>query len=446
MTAPPRFDEQREPRNYIGWALSLIFILLTSGFAASYYSSVGSEKYRLAQSVDRALRDAVLSRPALKEVNWRFFDKELERLKAVDPARYALLRAVASYERTKSVDPNDLAVLRASKNPVHRTVADVYTKQFGPRELDQVDAKISRDLFAGALAAVHLHERAGDAGYRKEYLPRPEGAGDSIWIQLAAIGSATMIGLMLLAAYIALRAAGFLKPLGHPLQNIGLFDADRLAMRSAQIMAAMAAIGLLSAALGFVGQDWAKAAESAVTVVAVLALFATPIWGRRFGLREIGVGGRNLLKNVGWGLAGFFANIPILIFVAVVSQGLFSSMPNVNHPIVNEIRNASGIAVWLAVFMAASVQAPIVEEVLFRGSLLPAMSRVFQSPLYGIVLSSLIFASGHSTGLPSWLPLASIGAMAAALTYQTRSLVPAIVMHAVHNTSMLLVTLFGFGS
>jgi len=442
VTVPPRFDEEREPRSYVGWALTLIFILLTSGFAARYYTSAGSEGYRRAVAVDQALREAVLSRKAQQPVKWRMFDKELERLKKIDAERYALLRTVASYERSKTVDDGDIKRLRASKNDLHKVFADVYTVRYTKDQIKRIDGKIGKDLFAGVLAGIHLHERAGDANYRADHLPKSEAGPNSLWLQIAVIGTGTAIGLVLLAIYIGLRFAGLLKPLGHPLQNIGLFDSDRLAMRAAQIMAAMAVVGLVASSLNVLGSDWSTVVEPLLGILVVLALFLTPIWGRRFNYRDIGLSGRHLFKNIGWGVAGYFANIPVLIFVSLISQGLFSSMPNVNHPIVNEIRNASGIAVWLGVYLSASLQAPVIEEILFRGTLLPAMSRVFQSPFYGIVLSSLIFAIGHATGLPSWLPLATIGAMAAALTYQTRSLVPAIVLHAVHNGSMVTITIF----
>ena len=133
--------------------------------------------------------------------------------------------------------------------------------------------------------------------------------------------------------------------------------------------------------------------------------------------------------------------MPVFTVIALLSRFIFQFMPSVDHPIVNELHNAANPLTLVALFLGASVQAPIVEETLFRGTLLPAVSRVLKSPAWGIVITSLIFASIHTTGVPSWLPLASIGAMGALLTYQTRSLLPAMVMHAVHNGAMLAVTL-----
>jgi membrane protease YdiL (CAAX protease family) len=61
-----------------------------------------------------------------------------------------------------------------------------------------------------------------------------------------------------------------------------------------------------------------------------------------------------------------------------------------------------------------------------------------------VFFSSLLFAMVHPTGVPAWPALAAIGAMAALLTFQTRSLVPSIVMHAVHNGTLLLLNLLLF--
>jgi len=447
VTVPPRFGEEREPRNFLGWILTLLLVLVTSGYASYYYTTVGSAQYQKAQVVDRAFRDAVLARKSFQPIKWRIFDQKLAPLEKSDPRRFSLLRAVSSYERTKTVDPQDIERLKASNNRAHRIVADIYTKSFSKEQIGNLDGQITRDLFTGTMAGIHLHERNGDAGYRAMHLPSEGKASSPTWklvsnyIAGAIMVIAGLIGAMMLVLYTVFRSIGLLKPLGHPLQNIGLLDADRLAMRAAQIMAGIAAVSLLASYFNIFDREMMSVFEAGLTISLVLLITLTPIWGKRFTPADLGLTRRNFFKNVGWGVGAFFANIPILYMVTIISSQLFTGMPNVNHPIVSEVKNASSIVVWIAIFISASVQAPIVEETLFRGSLLPAMARIFKSPVLGIVLSSLIFAMGHSTGLPSWLPLATIGAMAAALTYQTRSLVPAMVLHAVHNGSMLLITI-----
>jgi membrane protease YdiL (CAAX protease family) len=97
-----------------------------------------------------------------------------------------------------------------------------------------------------------------------------------------------------------------------------------------------------------------------------------------------------------------------------------------------------------SLFMA-SIQAPIVEEILFRGTLLPAISGLFQKSgartALGIGISSLLFASIHPQGFVLWLPIAGIGVINGILCYQTRSVLPGIFMHGMFNGALLIINL-----
>ncbi|MEA2553045.1 MAG: protease family protein, partial [Fimbriimonadaceae bacterium] len=88
-------------------------------------------------------------------------------------------------------------------------------------------------------------------------------------------------------------------------------------------------------------------------------------------------------------------------------------------------------------FVSAAVIAPFWEEIMFRGTILPALSTVLGRPLWGILLSSFMFAAIHPQGVPLWLGLGLIGGMNAMLAYQTKSLVPSITVHAINNSLVL---------
>lgn len=84
---------------------------------------------------------------------------------------------------------------------------------------------------------------------------------------------------------------------------------------------------------------------------------------------------------------------------------------------------------WL-VAATASLLAPIAEEVVFRGYLLPLLQ-----PRLGratsLAATSLLFGLGH--GLPYALPLAALGAFFGWLVQRHGSLLPAMLAHAVFN-------------
>ena len=91
----------------------------------------------------------------------------------------------------------------------------------------------------------------------------------------------------------------------------------------------------------------------------------------------------------------------------------------------------------LFILLTAVVTAPIVEEVIFRGLLLPALTRRSARPIEGMLLSSLLFAAIHMHA-PSLLPIGAIG-IACSIGYgATRHLLTPIVMHAVFNAISLL--------
>jgi membrane protease YdiL (CAAX protease family) len=86
----------------------------------------------------------------------------------------------------------------------------------------------------------------------------------------------------------------------------------------------------------------------------------------------------------------------------------------------------------------AAVIAPIWEEFMFRGLLFPAFSAVTKSPVLGAVISCFLFAAIHPQG-PAGVPLLMTLALGMCfISYQTKSLIPNMVMHAINNAGALL--------
>jgi len=83
--------------------------------------------------------------------------------------------------------------------------------------------------------------------------------------------------------------------------------------------------------------------------------------------------------------------------------------------------------------IAVCVAAPLCEEVLFRGTILPAQLRSGRPWPWIIVTNGVLFSLLHINPF-GFLALAVVGAFFAHLTLLTRSLWPAIFAHAVLNT------------
>lgn len=99
----------------------------------------------------------------------------------------------------------------------------------------------------------------------------------------------------------------------------------------------------------------------------------------------------------------------------------------------------TGIPLWFLIFSIALVPA-VCEEVIFRGYLL----RLFEKStgvLWAIFITGLLFGAFHLR-VTQLIPLSLIGVLLAWVTIQSGSLIPAIIMHLVHNGATVIAVHF----
>ena len=139
--------------------------------------------------------------------------------------------------------------------------------------------------------------------------------------------------------------------------------------------------------------------------------------------------GRNLAFGVGLGALTFVANLALgAIFERLGQRSNQSDL----FPI--RAGDWGGAAL---VFIAGAILAPIVEELFFRGYVFKAWLVRWGAPTAYLV-SAAIFAVPHLAGITQgqWsllIPIFLIGLLFAWGFHRTRSLVPAIVAHAINN-------------
>lgn len=90
--------------------------------------------------------------------------------------------------------------------------------------------------------------------------------------------------------------------------------------------------------------------------------------------------------------------------------------------------------------LLASIAAPVLEEVVFRGAILRALLSIFKSPWLPLVISSVLFGLSHLNeaqvfGATLW------GLAIGWVYYRTRSLLPCVAMHVVNNSTATLLEL-----
>lgn len=157
-------------------------------------------------------------------------------------------------------------------------------------------------------------------------------------------------------------------------------------------------------------------------------------WATTFGFSS-----RTFWREAGWGVAIIIGVMPILIgynFVAQLVMDWFGYQPPVQD-VTRIIFGASDLSTKIYFALLAVVIAPVVEEMLFRGILLPAITRK-TGVKPAIVIVSVLFAAVHGH-LPSAVPL-FILSIALSLGYIYRgSLVTSIAMHSFFNSMTIAV-------
>jgi len=149
-----------------------------------------------------------------------------------------------------------------------------------------------------------------------------------------------------------------------------------------------------------------------------------------------------------WAYLGVFFLFFILMFVWVnITTLIFPSTQN-GSEMMKEAANLTGISYFIMRILYGSLIAPIVEELVFRGLLMTALSK-FKKYYIDVVVSSTLFSLIHVLQ-HGWITTDFIlyfvmGLIFCMMFRYTRSIYWAIALHASWNTFLLIVSLLVFG-
>ena len=377
--------------------------------------------------------------------------KSLATARSTDPGS-AMLHLIATTALGKAADAGDLRLLQRKADhdhPEYGTIAEMFASPApGAAEIQRLGESLDKTRFIFRLATYEALRRDG--------LSPPAITSSAPYEavrQLMASGLISLmcvIGLVAIVWFIAGKASGGLRPLGFPNWPLDGPGADRLALRSAQCFALFLLVslvaGVVAAALegkrtNYAVEGWLSSAGELVAMLLVLGLARMDVHGERLSLRRLGLSRTNLGPHAAWGIGAGCAAIPIALGLMAVFQSLTSGLPSPEHPIELFMQRTSNLWLLSALVVTGAVTAPIFEEITFRATLLPAVAWLTKSPVWGVVISSLLFAMVHPTGIPAWPALAAVGAVSAVLYFQTGSLTPCVIMHGTYNLTLLLVSL-----
>jgi membrane protease YdiL (CAAX protease family) len=174
-------------------------------------------------------------------------------------------------------------------------------------------------------------------------------------------------------------------------------------------------------------------------VPTVLAMIWPLIRGTDARTWRLGLGwhtGRGFFREMGLGIIGYIAGVPIIavgLFVMLVLIKLAHASPS--HPINRMI----GInnTVTLFVLALAGIYAPITEETMFRGAFFHAL-RGRHGWIFSAILSSFIFAAIHPQGWTVIPALMSIAIVFAGIREWRTTVVASATAHCLHNTTLVI--------
>jgi membrane protease YdiL (CAAX protease family) len=138
------------------------------------------------------------------------------------------------------------------------------------------------------------------------------------------------------------------------------------------------------------------------------------------------------------GFKGFLMIIPFVLLVSLIMNLLVDNQ-NGSNPLLEIVLNSNNYVSFVLLFLTTSFLAPIFEEVIFRGVLLPILSREF-GILLGITISAFIFALAHLS-IGEMIPLFTLGIGLGTTRLISGRLSSSVIMHSLWN-GMTFLNLF----
>jgi uncharacterized protein len=124
-----------------------------------------------------------------------------------------------------------------------------------------------------------------------------------------------------------------------------------------------------------------------------------------------------------------------VLIVSVVNDKIWQGKGGSN-PLLSIVLDSKDSSAFVFFLLTAAVAAPLFEEYLFRGFLMPSLTRYF-SQSEAIVVSGIIFAAAHLS-LSELLPLAVLGIILGYIYHRTGNLLASMLLHSLWNGGSML--------
>ena len=130
------------------------------------------------------------------------------------------------------------------------------------------------------------------------------------------------------------------------------------------------------------------------------------------------------------GIKGWLTIVPFVLLISLIMNSLIDNQ-NGSNPLLEIVLNNNNYIAFILLFLTTTVLAPLFEEIIFRGILLPTLSRDF-GIILGIIVSAFIFALAHLS-LTEMPPLFVLGIGLGITRIASGSLLSSVIMHSLWN-------------
>ncbi|MCE9559051.1 MAG: CPBP family intramembrane metalloprotease [Armatimonadetes bacterium] len=414
-----------------GWLFLIILFVLTALAQIFFYFNPNPDKsfgHEKTQVINGTKIGRDVERPDFKAIV-----KKVGAAKDKDKFA-AKIYLIARYESDRKPIPRmEQGMIAKNPDAESKALSALYlAEKLTPADAAKLASQLPVTDKLNTVIRSHAYRKAGET-QKADALLRVDESNFANYGKVACL--TIWLSFAVWITYFQKRAAGLWGPLGFSSHPMSLLEADTAGLRVALgllITFYVAPIMVLGLPLT---KDGSQAVAYGLMVAGVAGILGLTLHGKRINVARF-FGRVKPAAGVGWVVGTYFAMIPVMAVCLSISVLLQKVLPDSTHPLSEELsRNPSALIKGL---ISAAIIAPIIEETLFRGLLFPALSRIFNSPWKGGIISSCMFAMMHPQGLPAWPALAVLGGAFAFLTYQTRSLYPAMLLHCIHNGLLVL--------
>lgn len=173
--------------------------------------------------------------------------------------------------------------------------------------------------------------------------------------------------------------------------------------------------------------------------VLLLSLPFVVVFFRGAKLYQIGLHLCRVWRNALAGFVTYFIAAPAVTLTYFLALQFFERTP---HKIEQLLVESHSIEDITKVAIVAVSMAPFLEELAFRGILLPWLRRV-AGPWRAILINSFIFAIAHFDAWPAPIPLFVFALFLCYLAQRSSSLAGPIILHATFNAANLAILVLG---